>query len=80
MYVFVAFQRASRKIGSPIELPSLNKDFTYLLTYLHAFERHSKSNITLQNCDLSGIIIRVICNKKVSCVLEFYLFAFIIHI
>ena len=34
MYVFVAFQRASRKIGSPIELPSLNKDFTYLLTYL----------------------------------------------
>ena len=34
VYVFVAFQRASRKIGSPIELPSLNKDFTYLLTYL----------------------------------------------
>ena len=34
MYVFVAFQRVSRKIGSPIELPSLNKDFTYLLTYL----------------------------------------------
>ena len=34
MYVFVALQRASRKIGSPIELPSLNKDFTYLLTYL----------------------------------------------
>ena len=33
VYVFVAFQRASRKIGSPIELPSLNKDFTYLLTY-----------------------------------------------
>ena len=35
VYVFVALHRASRKIGSPIELPSLNKDLTYLLTYLH---------------------------------------------
>ena len=39
-YVFVALQRASRKIGSPIELPSLNKDLTYLLQsffYSHAY-------------------------------------------
>ena len=34
VYVFVALQRASRKIGSPIESPSLNKDLTYLLNYL----------------------------------------------
>ena len=31
--VFVALQRASRKIGSPFELPSLNKDLTYLLYF-----------------------------------------------
>ena len=30
----------------------------------YAFERHSKSNITLHNGKLSGIIIRAICNEK----------------
>ena len=47
VYVFVAFQRASRKIGSPIELPSLNKDFTYLLTYLLTYYSAVPSTIGL---------------------------------
>ena len=32
--MYMSVREREREIGSPIELPSLNKDFTYLLTYL----------------------------------------------
>ena len=52
MHVFVALQRASRKIGSPTELPSLNKDFTYLLTYLFMSLYAVLSHMRCLGCDL----------------------------
>ena len=43
--IYVVLQRASRKIGSPIESPSSNKVFTYLLTY-YPPKGYQPSNVT----------------------------------
>ena len=48
LFVYLLLKRAPRKISyRPIELPSQNKEFTYLLTYLlrrDAEQRHSCGN------------------------------------